>query len=57
VQGLTEVLSGSAEGDARERMSRRGFPAAAFAVVSFEGSWKSLEPGVATLSDYWAPSE
>ncbi|MEU7383485.1 histidine phosphatase family protein [Streptomyces sp. NPDC042207] len=57
IQGLAEVLSGSAEGDARERMSRRGFPAAAFAVVSFEGSWKSLEPGVATLLDYWAPSE
>ncbi|MFJ1655518.1 SixA phosphatase family protein [Streptomyces sp. NPDC088337] len=57
IQGLAEVLSGSAEGDARERMSRRGFPAAAFAVVSFEGSWKALERGVATLLDYWAPSE
>ncbi|MFF4860976.1 SixA phosphatase family protein [Streptomyces sp. NPDC001231] len=57
IRGLTEVLSGSAEGDARERMSRRGFPAAAFAVVSFDGSWKALEPGVATLLDYWAPSE
>jgi phosphohistidine phosphatase len=57
IQGLVEVLSGSAEGDARERMSSRGFPAAAFAVVSFDGSWKTLEPGVATLLDYWAPSE
>lgn len=57
VQGLAEILAGSAEGDARERMSRRGFPAAAFAVLSFTGSWKSLEPGVATLLDYWAPSE
>ncbi|GGT39649.1 SixA phosphatase family protein [Streptomyces chromofuscus] len=57
VQGLAEVLSGSADGAARERMSRRGFPAAAFAVLSFTGSWKSLEPGVATLLDYWAPSE
>lgn len=38
-------------------MRRRGFPAAAFAVVSFDGPWKSLEPGVATLLDYWAPSE
>ncbi|MFB7509189.1 SixA phosphatase family protein, partial [Streptomyces broussonetiae] len=27
IQGLAEVLSGSAEGDARERMNRRGFPA------------------------------
>ncbi|MFI2639435.1 SixA phosphatase family protein [Streptomyces sp. NPDC018610] len=57
VQGVTEVLAGSAEGDARERMSRRGFPTAAFAVLSFDGSWKALEPGTATLSDYWAPSE
>ncbi|MBE8473281.1 SixA phosphatase family protein [Streptomyces justiciae] len=57
VQGLAEILAGAAEGDARERMSRRGFPAAAFAVLSFTGSWKSLEPGVATLLDYWAPSE
>ncbi|MET8245571.1 histidine phosphatase family protein [Streptomyces sp. NPDC005202] len=57
IQGLAEVLSGSAEAEARERMSRRGFPTAAFAVLSFDGSWKSLEPGVATLLDYWAPSE
>ncbi|MFF3905572.1 SixA phosphatase family protein [Streptomyces sp. NPDC001848] len=57
VQGLADVLSGATEGDARERMSRRGFPAAAFAVLSFDGSWKALEPGTATLLDYWAPSE
>jgi phosphohistidine phosphatase len=57
VQGLADVLAGSTEGDARERMSRRGFPAAAFAVLSFTGSWKDLEPGVATLLDYWAPTE
>ncbi|MFE9094861.1 SixA phosphatase family protein [Streptomyces sp. NPDC007264] len=57
IQGLAEILTGAAEGDARERMTRRGFPAAAFAVLSFDGSWKSLEPGVATLLDYWAPSE
>jgi phosphohistidine phosphatase len=57
VQCLAEILPGSAEGDARERMSRRGFPAAAFAVLSFDGSWKGLEPGVAALTDYWAPSD
>ncbi|EFL31189.1 phosphohistidine phosphatase [Streptomyces viridochromogenes DSM 40736] len=57
VQGLAEILAGSAEDDARERMGRRGFPAAAFAVLSFSGSWKSVEPGVATLQDYWAPTE
>jgi len=57
VQGLADILAGSAEGDAGERMSRRGFPAAAFAVLSFTGPWKTLEPGAATLLDYWAPSE
>ncbi|MEU9387003.1 histidine phosphatase family protein [Streptomyces sp. NPDC048279] len=57
VHGVTEILTGGSEGDARDRMNRRGFPAAAFAVVTFEGSWKSLEPGVTTLVDYWAPSD
>ncbi|MEW2050341.1 histidine phosphatase family protein [Streptomyces sp. NPDC005476] len=57
IQGLADILSGQAEGDAGERMQRRGFPAAAFAVLTHDGSWKSLEPGVATLHDYWAPEE
>ncbi|MFD9435117.1 SixA phosphatase family protein [Streptomyces sp. NPDC060002] len=57
IQGLADILSGRSDGDAGERMGRRGFPAAAFAVLSFDGPWKSLEPGVATLLDYWAPSE
>jgi phosphohistidine phosphatase len=57
VQGLADILAGSDEGDARERMSRRGFPAAAFAILSFTGTWKALEPGLATLLDYWAPTE
>ncbi|MFI5675777.1 SixA phosphatase family protein [Streptomyces cellulosae] len=57
IQGLADILAGSAEGDARDRMSSRGFPAAAFAVLSFSGSWKALEPGVGTLLDYWAPSD
>ncbi|WP_369257365.1 histidine phosphatase family protein [Streptomyces sp. R35] len=57
VHGLAEILAGQAEGDTRTRMNSRDFPAAAFAVLSFEGSWKTLEPGVATLVDYWAPTE
>ncbi|GAA0687442.1 histidine phosphatase family protein [Streptomyces thermocarboxydus] len=57
VQGLADILAGTSEGDARERMTRRGFPAAAFAVLTFTGPWKSLEPGTATLVDYWAPTE
>ncbi|MEU1013469.1 MULTISPECIES: histidine phosphatase family protein [unclassified Streptomyces] len=57
VHGLADILAGSAEDDARERMNRRGFPAAAFALLAFEGPWKSLEPAVARLTDYWAPSD
>ncbi|MFE7763433.1 SixA phosphatase family protein [Streptomyces sp. NPDC057438] len=57
IQGLADILAGSAEGDTRTRLNRHGFPAAAFAVLSFEGVWKGLEPGVTTLADYWAPTE
>ncbi|AJP01370.1 phosphohistidine phosphatase [Streptomyces cyaneogriseus subsp. noncyanogenus] len=57
MQGLADILAGSAEEDARSRMAGRGFPTAAFAVLSFTGSWKTLEPGVATLLDYWAPAD
>ncbi|MGW0997934.1 SixA phosphatase family protein [Streptomyces sp. NPDC002520] len=57
VHGLADILSGDSEGDAGERMHRRGFPTACFALLSFDGGWKSLEPGTATLADYWAPSD
>ncbi|MET7682997.1 histidine phosphatase family protein [Streptomyces sp. NPDC005423] len=57
VQGLTDILSGTAAPEVRERLDRRGFPTAAFAVLSFDGSWKALEPGTAELTAYWAPSE
>ncbi|MGW7072970.1 SixA phosphatase family protein [Streptomyces sp. NPDC054855] len=57
VQGLADILAGKAEGDSRTRMDRRGFPTAAFAVLTYSGSWKALEPGVGTLTDYWAPSD
>ncbi|MET8474906.1 histidine phosphatase family protein [Streptomyces sp. NPDC006422] len=57
VQALSEILAAEAEGDAGQRLSRRGFPTAAFSVLTFNGPWKTLEPGTATLVDYWAPSE
>ncbi|MZD08144.1 histidine phosphatase family protein [Streptomyces sp. SID5785] len=57
VQALTEILAQDAEGDTLHRVQRRGFPTASFAVLTFTGPWKSLEPGTATLVDYWAPSE
>ncbi len=55
VQGLVEILAGQFEDDARARMNDRGFPTSAYAVLSYTGSWKALEPGTATLVDYWAP--
>ncbi|MET9561119.1 MULTISPECIES: SixA phosphatase family protein [Streptomyces] len=56
VQGLADILAGRSEADAKEGATREFHPAA-FAVLSFTGSWKSLEPGAATLLDYWDPSE
>lgn len=57
MQGVAEVLSGRAEGDTRERMTRSGFPTSALAVIRFTGSWKSVEPGAGTLTAYWGPHE
>ncbi|MEU9865914.1 histidine phosphatase family protein [Streptomyces sp. NPDC047971] len=55
MHALSDALAGSAEGDARARMNRGGFPTSAFSVLGFGGSWKSVEHGVGTLLDYWAP--
>ena len=55
IQGLAQVLAGEAEGDVLARLNRGGFPTAALAVLEFRGSWKSLEPGVGRLVDYWTP--
>ncbi|MFH8446765.1 SixA phosphatase family protein [Streptomyces sp. NPDC018026] len=57
MEALTEILAGSAEDEVRERIDRRGFPTAAFAVLTFTGSWKDVEPGRASLVDYWAPTD
>ncbi|AZM88533.1 MULTISPECIES: SixA phosphatase family protein [Streptomyces] len=57
MHALADVLSGRSEGDALARMTRTGFPTAALAIVSFTGTWKSLEPGACTLLDYWTPKE
>jgi phosphohistidine phosphatase len=55
-QAVAEALAGSAESDAAARMSR-GFPTAAFAVLTFAGSWKSVEHGVGRLTTFWAPHD
>ncbi|MGH3314144.1 MAG: SixA phosphatase family protein [Streptomyces sp.] len=57
IQGVAEVLMGNADGDAQQRMARNGFPTSAVAVLRFDGSWKSVEPGSCTLTGYWAPHE
>ncbi|MER8045211.1 histidine phosphatase family protein [Streptomyces sp. NPDC094032] len=57
MHALADALSGEVEGDALARMSRSGFPTSAFAVVTFNGSWKSVEHGVGTLTDFWTPHD
>ncbi|GAA2409141.1 histidine phosphatase family protein [Streptomyces glaucosporus] len=57
MHALADALAGEAEGDARTRLDRIGFPTSAIAVISFTGSWKSVEHGVGRLEAYWAPHE
>ncbi|MET8980317.1 histidine phosphatase family protein [Streptomyces sp. NPDC004539] len=56
VHGLADALAGEADGDTLPRMNRAGFPTSAFAVLTFEGSWKSVEHGVGRLVDFWTPN-
>lgn len=56
MHALADALASAAEGDALARMTR-GFPTAAFAVVTFPGTWKSVEHGVGRLTVFWAPHE
>ncbi|MFF0475895.1 SixA phosphatase family protein [Streptomyces sp. NPDC004284] len=55
MHALADALAGGAEGDTLSRMNRSGFPTSAFAVVTFDGSWKSVEHGVGKLVEFWAP--
>ncbi|MFD6364774.1 SixA phosphatase family protein [Streptomyces roseolus] len=57
MHGLTDVLAGDSEGDALARVNRTGYPTSAFAVLTFTGSWKSVEPGSACLVDFWTPHD
>ncbi|MFC9426956.1 SixA phosphatase family protein [Streptomyces sp. NPDC056987] len=54
---LADALAGRTEGDALTRMNRSAFPTAAFAVLTFDGTWKSVEHGVATLTEFWTPRD
>ncbi|MET9360680.1 histidine phosphatase family protein [Streptomyces sp. NPDC006632] len=55
MHALADALAGQAEGDVLSRMNRSGFPTSAIAVLTFDGSWKSVEHGVAKLVQFWAP--
>ncbi|MEU3750608.1 MULTISPECIES: SixA phosphatase family protein [Streptomyces] len=57
MHGLADALAGDADGDAQSRMNRSGFPASAFAVLTFDGSWKAVELGTARLVHFWAPHD
>ncbi|QNE78160.1 histidine phosphatase family protein [Streptomyces finlayi] len=56
MHAAVDALSGSATGDAPARVARDGFPTAAFGVIEFTGTWKSLEHGVGKLVEYWTPN-
>ncbi|MFF9476990.1 SixA phosphatase family protein [Streptomyces roseolus] len=55
LHALADALAGEAEGDLLARMNRSGFPTSAIAVLTFTGSWKSVEHGVGRLDAFWAP--
>jgi phosphohistidine phosphatase len=55
MHALADALAGEAADDLLPRMNRGGFPTSAIAVLSFTGSWKTVEHGVGRLEAYWAP--
>ncbi|WP_424214447.1 SixA phosphatase family protein [Streptomyces sp. BI20] len=55
IHALADALAGEAEGDALARMNRSGYPTSGLAVLTFTGTWKSVEHGVGTLVDFWSP--
>ncbi|WP_069811996.1 SixA phosphatase family protein [Streptomyces sp. TP-A0874] len=55
MHALADALAAEAEGDSLERMNRGGYPTTAFAVIGFDGPWKSVEHGAGRLLEYWAP--
>lgn len=56
MHALANALAGEAERDALLRISR-GFPTAATAVITFTGSWKTVEHGVGRLVAFWTPHD
>ncbi|MCD9142364.1 SixA phosphatase family protein [Streptomyces albireticuli] len=56
MHALADALAGEAEADLLPRMNRSGFPTSAMAVLTFTGSWKSVEHGVGRLVAFWSPN-
>ncbi|MER5711044.1 MULTISPECIES: histidine phosphatase family protein [unclassified Streptomyces] len=56
MHALADALAGESDGDLLPRMNRSGFPTSAYAVLAFNGSWKSVEHGVGRLVDFWTPN-
>ncbi|QHC21855.1 SixA phosphatase family protein [Streptomyces sp. GS7] len=57
MHALADALAGEADGDLLPQMHRSGFPTAAMAVLTFNGSWKAVEHGVGRLVAYWTPQD
>jgi phosphohistidine phosphatase len=57
IHALADALTGEADPEVRERLTRRGFPTSAMAVLSLTGGWKSVEHGAASLVAYWTPRD
>ncbi|MFE7517643.1 SixA phosphatase family protein [Streptomyces sp. NPDC057540] len=57
MHALADALAGESEGDLLPRMNRSGFPTSAFAVLTFDGSWKAVEHGAGRLVDFWTPHD
>ncbi|MFJ2114367.1 MULTISPECIES: SixA phosphatase family protein [unclassified Streptomyces] len=55
MHALADALAGEADGSALSRMTRTGFPTAAYAIVTFTGGWKTVEHGVGRLVEFWTP--
>ncbi|MDX3384937.1 histidine phosphatase family protein [Streptomyces niveiscabiei] len=55
IHALADALAGDSEGDLLARMNRTGYPTGAYALLTFDGSWKSVEHGVGRLADFWSP--
>jgi phosphohistidine phosphatase len=57
MHALADALAGGGDAEARDRMNRSGFATSGFAVLTFEGTWKSVEHGTGRLTEFWAPHE